>query len=140
MHKLPEHTRIEQASVQATDDTTFPCMLASARTLTMNHLNSHYVCLPPPLCTVATWWCCSFYFPWLAERLRPDAMPHLNQRRSEDSPERAPLSLETAALIRAHYRVEMDLYDFAMQVHTAQVERVRAAQAVLGEGAGPGGP
>lgn len=66
-------------------------------------------------------------------------MPHLNQRRSEDSPERAPLSPETAALIRAHYRVEMDLYDFAMQVHTAQVERVRAAQAVLGEDVVAGG-
>jgi hypothetical protein len=65
------------------------------------------------------------YFPWLAPMTRPGAMPRANKRRDPDSPESAPLPPETEALVREYYRYEMELYDFALTLHHAQVAHVR---------------
>ena len=77
--------------------------------------------------------CCRYYFPWAADRLRPDAMPHTNQRREVDSLQRSPLPAETVRLIRQHYHHEMELYDHAVAVHRAQVLRVRTLRAAQPE-------
>ncbi len=61
--------------------------------------------------------------------MQPSALPHLNQKRGNNSTERAPLPPDTEALIRQHYRFEMDLYDYAKEVHIAQVARVRVLRA-----------
>jgi hypothetical protein len=69
---------------------------------------------------------CRHYFPWVADQLAPDIMPHANQRRSEDPAQYAPLPTPTADLIREYYRQEVELYEFALSVHRAQVARVLA--------------
>jgi hypothetical protein len=56
--------------------------------------------------------------------MRPDALPRLNKRRADGSPQSQPLPPDTEALIRQYYRHEMDLYDYALAVHRAQVDLV----------------
>ncbi len=68
------------------------------------------------------------YFPWVASKLSPDAMPHSNTHRPAGSPEAAPLPAETEALIRRHYRIEFETYEFAKALHAAQVAHARTLQ------------
>lgn len=66
------------------------------------------------------------FFPWLAPKMRPDTMPHSNTHRSPSSPRSAPVPPEMEVLIRKHYRHEMELYDYALELHKAQVAFVRS--------------
>jgi hypothetical protein len=65
-----------------------------------------------------------FYFPWLADHLQLSALPHTNQRRPPDSPQRGPLPPATDAALREYYRHEVEVYHYAAAVHATQVARV----------------
>ena len=76
---------------------------------------------------------CRHYFPWLADHLALATLPHTNQRRSMDSPQRAPLPPDTEALVRAHFRHEVEVHDATEAVHVAQVARVLVAGSLAGQ-------
>jgi hypothetical protein len=84
-----------------------------------------------------------WYLPWLADAMAPENLPRLQVTanftavaggsstgtgsHSSHGSSRPPLSNETAALIRNYYRAEVEVYEFALELHRRQVQEVAGA-------------